>query len=130
MLLAQELSLPIVLYATESTYEKLMGVLNRQKLTIKITFVRFYKWHSIAVLRNEIHERDLLICVLAKTGSISHRLSYNTIPAELEKSFVENNKIMIFPQQFDRLQTTDTYKDMSSELITRGINTFDKIQKG
>ena len=128
--LAQELSIPIELYCNESSKAGIENVFNKAKLSAALIHKTFNEWEAFLILSRDIKEDDLIVLVSARKGSASYMSLLEAIPQKLEKYFGMNNKLIIYPQQFNQDHITETYEDISSEPLNKSIETLQKIGKG
>lgn len=127
--LAQELSIPILLYCNEATEIAVEKFSKKAKLTASITVKSFTDWEDFLVLSRHIHEDDLLVLVSARKGATSYLSILDNLPVKLEKHFAVNSKLVIYPQQFTDGNISE-YDDFSSEPLNKGIEAIQKIGKG
>jgi Kef-type K+ transport system membrane component KefB len=128
--LAQELSIPIRLYANDVTLRAVDRLTRKEKLTVSMTTQVFDDWDDVLILARDIREDDLLVLASARKGAASHMGTLENIPSKLEKHFEANSRIVIYPQQFDGSADSPGYEDFSAEPLTFGIETVQKIGKG
>ncbi|MBW7848172.1 MAG: cation:proton antiporter [Bacteroidales bacterium] len=128
--LAQELSIPIVIYANEATLNAFGKVVIIGKLAANITSMPFDDWDDLLILARYIHEDDLFILVSARRGAASYMPLFEALPIKMEKYFAANSRIVIYPQQFSESHVMDQYDDITAEPLTKGIETIQKIGKG
>lgn len=57
-------------------------------------------WDEFVLLANKILDDDLFVVVSARTASVSHDPDMASLPEFLSKYFVDNNMIVIYPEQF------------------------------
>lgn len=124
--LAYELSIPIVIYGTSKTYEAISNVLKKSTQNSTIFFKEFSEWDDILILSRDLDNDDLLIMINSRKGSVSYNNSLDNVPAKLEKHFEANSKIIIYPKQHDSNHLTESYQDMTSGPISKGIETIGK----
>lgn len=129
-ILAQELSIPIQLYANELTEESVTKVFKRAKISVSLNFTPFNDWEDILILSRNIHEDDLFVLISARRGAASHLSILENIPSKLEKHFGLNSRLLIYPQQFSQDHESDPYEDINTEPLAKGIETIQKIGKG
>ncbi len=127
--LAQELSIPILLYCNEATEIAVEKFFKKAKLTASITVKSFTDWEDFLVLSRHIHEDDLLVLVSARKGATSYLSVLDNLPVKLEKHFAVNSRLVIYPQQFTDGNISE-YDDFSSEPLNKGIEAIQKIGKG
>ncbi len=128
--LAQELSIPIVLYCNESTEKSVQKVFKKAKLTASITVSPFTDWDDFLVLSRHIHADDLFVLVSARKGSTSYIGILENLPTKLEKHFTANSRFVIYPQRDTDDLSSEQYDDISTEQLNKGIEAVQKIGKG
>lgn len=99
--LAQELSLPISLFCHPDSHRNIQRYIHKIHLNLSVLYREFTVWEDFVSLLNEIDIDDLLIVVSARKGSVSYVNSLEDIPVKLERYFKANNKVVIYPQQFE-----------------------------
>lgn len=95
--LAQELSIPMLFYCNKSTEEAIRKKMKKQKSNASATFKSFDDWQDFLVLAREVKRDDLLVLVSARKGSAAFMNLLENIPSKMEKHFVDNNRIVIYP---------------------------------
>src|SRR5690606_10309224 len=128
--LAQELSITLELYSNENTKKAIEKYFKNAKLMVSITKHLFEDWEDILVLAKNIRQDDLFVLVSARKGATSYIGSLENLPTKLEKYFPSNSRIVVYPQQFEHDYTSEQYGDVSSEPLSKGIETMQKIGKG
>lgn len=128
--LAQELSIPIALYANEACQRAVQKSLKKSKLLATIEVNLFAEWEDFLVLARDVQEEDLFVLVAARKGATSYIGVLENLPAKIEKHFTAHSRFVIYPQQFTNILGSDQYADVSSEPLNRGIEAVQKIGKG
>ncbi|MDD3742306.1 MAG: cation:proton antiporter [Lentimicrobiaceae bacterium] len=128
--LAQELSIPMVLYCGEATQKAVEKVFKKARLTASITAKSFTDWEDFLVLSRYIHEDDMFVLVSARKSATSYLGFLDNLPAKLEKHFATNSRIVIYPQQYIDNMGGEQYNDISTESLNKGIEAVQKIGKG
>jgi len=125
--LAQELSIPIQVYCSESTAQAIEQMAKKDKLVAPISTTHFNDWDDFLILSRDIRGDDLFILVSARRGATSYSSLLDTLPAKLEKHFPLNGIIVIYPPL---LGPSFGDEDFSAEPLTVGIETLQKIGRG
>lgn len=128
--LAQELSIPIQVYANESTLAAFDKIMKANKVSSPITTNVFTDWEDFLILARHIRKEDLFVLVSARKGDASYMSVLENLPAKLEKHFAGNSRILVYPQQFSRHIVPERYEDITTGPLTRGIRTLRRIGKG
>ena len=97
--LSDELSIPIVLFGTKSTFEMVKACNTKYRWKGSIGFNAFIKWENFQSLSNKVGDDDLIVLISARKNALSYQKFLDHIPSKLEKYFKSNNKIVVFPQQ-------------------------------
>ncbi len=127
--LAQELSIPMVVYGNESSKIAVEKIFSKEKLSAKLYTYLFIDWEDFLVLSKYIQEEDLLVLVSARKGTTSYMRVLETIPFKIEKYFATNSRLLIYPQEYDTA-IIERFEDISGEPLDRGIEAVQKIGKG
>lgn len=127
--LAQELSIPIVLYCVDETKISVQKVFKKSKLSAAITFIHFDDWDDFLILSRNIKENDFFVLVSARKGATSYLPSLENLPTKLEKHFSDNSVLLVYPQQFYQNVGSDHYEDINTATINIGIEKIQKIKK-
>ncbi|MCO5237656.1 MAG: cation:proton antiporter [Chitinophagaceae bacterium] len=128
-LLAQELSITIVLYCNDTTKKAVEKLYAQSRFTAAITTISFTDWEDFLVLSRNIHDDDLVVLASARKGATSYMRILETIPSKLEKYFSANSRIIIYPQEYDS-DIMERFNDVSGEPLNLGIEAVQKIGKG
>ena len=128
--LSHELSLPVVFRSTERTWEAVGRFCLQAKLPLPSSFAPFEAWEDFLILSRDVQPEDLLVLVSARRDSPSYTPLLDSIPEKMEKYFAENDRLVIYPQSFEQAFKTERYEDFSSEPLTKGIETVQRIGKG
>ena len=128
--LAQELSISILLCCNETTRNSVTKLMKKTKLTASIVYYFFEEWDDFFVLSKAFNQDDLLALVCARKGAASHMNVLENLPTKLEKYFEKNSRIIIYPQQYNQLYSTERYDDITPEPLRKGIEAAQKIGRG
>lgn len=128
--LAQELSVPMQIFCNIATQKAVSKLLKTAKLSSQVNFMEFNDWEDFLILARYVHDDDLLVVVSARKGATSHMNILDNVPAKIEKHFRENSKLVIYPQQFNIGNQIESYDDITSEPLSKGIETIQKLGKG
>lgn len=128
--LAQELSIPIIIYCNESTEKAFINLFKNAKLAASITVKTFSEWEDFLVLSRHVHVEDIFVLVSSRKGATSYMGVLDNLPVKLEKHFADNSRFIIYPQQYTDNLSIEQYSDFSAEPLTHGIEAVQKIGKG
>lgn len=124
--LANELSTQSLILCNDDTKNAIESWIKRSKTSSTMNFEFFEDWEDFLIIAGKIQENDLMMVVSARKGAASYMSVLENIPAKLEKYF-ENNRIVIYPQQFKFHLNSDQYGDISSEPINKGLEAVQKL---
>ena len=127
--LAQELSIPIIMYCADDTKKTVQKVFKKSKLFAEITFISFDDWDDFLILSRNIKENDFFVLVSARKGATSYMPVLDNLPTKLEKHFSENSVLLIYPQQYHQNFGSEQYEDINTSSINFGIEKIQKIKK-
>lgn len=128
--LAQELSIPLLLFCNQTTQKAVERLYKKSKLTAALNFKKFDEWDDFLVLARDIHDDDLIVLIAARKGASSYIAALDNIPVKLKKYFPMNSKLIIYPQQYQDNISIVQYEDFSGEPLNKGIEAVQKIGKG
>ncbi len=75
-------------------------------------------WDDFVILANRIADDDLLIVISSRRSAVSYNNDIDLMPDFLKRYFAGNNLIIIFPEQFGAVETTETMAEvMSTDLM-------------
>ncbi|MBB3187033.1 cation:proton antiporter [Microbacter margulisiae] len=129
-IIANELTSPIDFYGDKKTYDDFHKALKGRNIHITITFHLFEDWEDFLVLSRYIKSDDLLILVGARKGSVSYLSYLDTAVVKINKYFQKNSKILIYPQQNEHAEKTESYEEVSSEPLVKSMEAIEKLGKG
>jgi Kef-type K+ transport system membrane component KefB len=124
--LGHELSIPVVIYSTAKTYEAILSLQKKSTQNSSVLFKDFTDWEDILILSRDLANDDLIIMINSRKGSVSYQNSLENVPAKLEKHFEANSKIIVYPKQHDSSHLTESYQELTSGPISKGIESIGK----
>lgn len=127
--LANELNLPVIVFAGDQTFEKIKLYVEIRKSTVHFEHILIFELDDIFLTNHKKEVTDLIIFCSARNGGISYHTSIDLFFPKLEKAFKENDRILIYPSQMVAEGMFATYDDISSGAITKGVETIQKIGK-
>ena len=127
-ILSQELSIPIQHYCSNTTQEAINTKIKQMHLNISINTTVFDEWDDFLILSRYINRDDLLVFISTRKGAVSYIKALDNIPNKLEKHFYDNNKLIIYPFQYNHV--FGQYEDLSSGPLSKGIEAFESLGKG
>jgi Kef-type K+ transport system membrane component KefB len=132
--LSQELSLPLIIVCNTRTEKAVNGFINSRKISLNIEFINHYNWDDLNSLRPYVKDEDLFIFVSARAGEASYNVSFDGIPAKLDRVYNNNNRILVYPSR-RKNYLIDDFVDVShghasgTETILRLGKRFGEIWK-
>lgn len=121
--LSQELSIPIVHFGGMSTQDSIRNKIKQKHLSTSISFKVLNDLEDLLDSSADIKDDDLLVLVSARKYSVSYLNFLDNIPNKLEKSFTNNNKIVVYPQQNSLLH--EPHEGLTSGPLFKGIETIE-----
>ncbi len=127
--LSKELKLDLLVFSTEITFEKIKTYSDKRKISLSMKNTKIVELEDFFLQNFRIEKTDLLVMCNARAGSISYSINSDLFLPKIEKAFESNDKILIYPSQEIVENAFSTYDDISSEAISKGVETLQKIGK-
>lgn len=127
--LSQELSLPIFMYCNQASQANIAQLLKKHKMYLELKFVNYENWDDLSSVAPSVNDADLLVVTSARKGSVSYISQLDQITSKLDRFFAENNKIVVFPQQFENQHSPIGMDNVSSIPLEKGIEGVQKLGK-
>ncbi|HIY36757.1 MAG TPA: cation:proton antiporter [Candidatus Paraprevotella stercorigallinarum] len=105
--LAEGLGCRIIYHGHRDTLRILQRYLQMYHANIRAEFVQTDGGNELKRLSKEVHEDHLLIVVLARRGSISFRPSFDHIPQQIKRYYINTGLMLIFPDVYAEAATKD-----------------------
>lgn len=96
--IAQELSIPILVYSNKITRNAIETLVASLNLRAPFEFEDFETWEDFLYISKNLHPEDIVMFVNARENSPAYESFLKPIPRKMEKYFAENTKIVVFPQ--------------------------------
>ena len=110
--LAEQTSLPITHFGTQTTDEALRARLAATKQTITPEFIEFHLFHANRA-ETVIRESDWIVVVSARPGTPFHDTHCEHLPDRMSQNFTACNKLLIYPAQSpDYVNVTDEFEEV------------------
>jgi Kef-type K+ transport system membrane component KefB len=127
--LAKELKIGITLYAPLSYYDRVNSMIQARKLTVSLQFNDIVELDDFFVANQHHNEDALIIYSAARSGSVSYLPGMESFSPKLEKAFPESDTILIYPSLASKDHVFGTYDDISSDPISKSVETIQLIGK-
>ena len=105
--LAVALGCRITYHVHPDTLRILQRYLTEHHATIRAEYVRTDGGNELKRLSKEVREDHMLVVVLARRGSISFRPSFDHIPRQIKKYYMNTGLMLIFPDIYAETATKD-----------------------
>ncbi|TDW48904.1 transporter (CPA2 family) [Flavobacterium sp. 270] len=128
--LSQELSVPIVIYGEYKTHQTILQIANNLKLNAKLGFKSILDWEDFEAISDEIKGTDLIVFNLSRKGSVSYQSIFDKLPQKFERSFNDNNLILVYPHDGRKESAMDAYEDFTATPLQKGIEAIEQIGRG
>lgn len=109
--LAQNLGCRAVFMCHPQVQRIISGVLNQERLDIRLEFRAIEQWDDFVLLSSHIADDDLLAVVSARPGSISYSPDIKQMDSFLQKYFTQANLLVVFPEQSGKNDEVMSYLD-------------------
>jgi Kef-type K+ transport system membrane component KefB len=126
IMLTSELSVNTVVYANEKTHTAITKFIKQKTKTTDLSYYIFDDWNDVLVLSKYIDREDLLIFISSRKGFVSYQSVMDTLLPKIDKYFDENNKVIIYPKQHETSLDNETFEDINSGPLSKGLETIGK----
>ena len=114
--LAESLGCRIIYHAHPDTVRLLRRYLESYHKTIRAEYVPTDGGNELKRISREVKEDHMLVIVLARKGSISFRPSFDHIPNQIKKYYMNTGLMLIYPDVYAEAATKDV--SVNEPLIT------------
>ncbi len=128
--LANELSVNVGFFCNNNTKDAINKLVEKTNHKIIYAFKEFVNFNDFLLFSKLVNSDDLIVIVTSRKGAVSYKSNVDNIPKMIDKYFIGNNLILIYPSIGSGETKFEEYNDVNSEIFSRGINTVAKIQKG
>lgn len=97
--IAEELSVPIVVFCDENTKKAIESLVNDLKLRAPFEFEHFDNWDDFLIISRAVGPDDVIMLITAREDSVAYQPALENIPIKMETYFKENTKILVYPQK-------------------------------
>jgi Kef-type K+ transport system membrane component KefB len=127
--LSKELNLPIHVFSTENSKEKINYYLNKRQMSNTILHTKVENLEDFFLCNFKIESSDLLIFTSSRVGSVSNTSGVENFIAKGLKAFPNNDRIIVYPAQESRDNLYINYEELSSGAISKSVDAIQKISK-
>ncbi len=115
----------IVFYANTRTNRIIKDIFDKYK--IEANFILFDNWDDFLILSRDVRQDDNLILILSRASKLSYHESMRKIPHYLNKYFIQNNFILIYPRQYGVFDNSDL--DLNNPSLMEPVERLDELGK-
>lgn len=127
--LVKELKVEMVLFSTTFTYDKIKFFIGKKKIHVSIIHKSINEPDDLFTQNFKVEKSDLIVACSARVGSVSYSMALNQFIHKIVKAYEDYDKILIFPSQEVTENVFSAYEGISSEAITKSVETIQKIGK-
>lgn len=124
--LAKELSLNVLCYCNTSSKDAIIDYSTSRKHKCGFSFSSEFDLTNLSVLQKYVSSEDMLIYIAARRASVSYDNCMDNIQEKLEKQFLDQSKIIIYPRTYHIDSKFSEYGDINPESLNQG---YEKVQK-
>ncbi|KEO72542.1 cation:proton antiporter [Anditalea andensis] len=114
----------LVFYASPDTLAYIKDI--NKKHTIDADFVEFNDWEDFLILSRDMKTNDALIIIMSRKSGLSYNDVMGKMPKYLDKYFIVNNYILVYPMQSD-INNRGSLADVGGTLFNPLINNIEKL---
>ncbi|MFZ0597177.1 MAG: cation:proton antiporter, partial [Flavobacterium sp.] len=112
------------------THQTIQQIALNLKLNAKLGFKSIMDWEDFESISDEIKPTDLIVFNLSRKGSVSYKSIFDKLPQKFEKSFDDNNLILVYAQDDRKGTAMDAYEDFNATPLTKGLEAIEQIGRG
>lgn len=127
--LSKELNLPVAVFSGDQTYEKISMYADKRNMHTAFDHKMIVELEDFFLLNYKMEPTDLIVYCSARKGAISYSSTVDLFLSKIEKAFPGNDRILIYPSQVVSDNLFNSYEDISSGAISKGVETIQKIGK-
>jgi Kef-type K+ transport system membrane component KefB len=127
--LGRELNIPIDLYATASAFEKWGKIAESRRYAGHTKLYEIDEVDDFFILHGKKSNDDLMIYCSARSGGVSYSSAVDSFPSKLEKGYVDNDQILIYPSQNQMDNLYVNYEEFDSNAISAGMEKIQRLGK-
>lgn len=139
-LIAKELGgMPIAFFGYPQTIEEIKTLRGKLTNAVQATFSEFNVWEDFLIFSRELKQNDLFVIISSRKNHPSHTQYLEKIPYYLNKYFLNNSFIILYPKQLEfginmsDIQQVDTnFLDTfttNKGVAGKAVNVFKKLFK-
>jgi Kef-type K+ transport system membrane component KefB len=89
----------LIFYGSKETLKYIKQV--QKKFSVEADFLEFSDWEDFLILAKDLKENDALVVVMSRKSGVSYESQMEKLPKYLNKYFMQNNYVLIYPMQFN-----------------------------
>ncbi|WP_291779563.1 cation:proton antiporter [Cecembia sp.] len=89
----------LVFYGSNEALKYIKQV--HKKFSAEVAFVDFSDWEDFLIISKDLKENDALVVVMSRKNGASYDTQMEKLPKYLNKYFIQNNYVLIYPMQFN-----------------------------
>lgn len=128
--LSKELSLDIFCYCNPKSKEAITEHFDHRKVNGGFSFCDQFDLPNLQLLQQYVSPEDMLIYIAARRASISYENCMENIQERLDKQFIKNSRIILYPRTYHVDSKYNEYGDINAEPLNQGFEKFQKFGKG
>lgn len=106
--LSAELGCRIIFHCTAESKNCIRALIARRRNPIRAEYAVMDDWDDFVLLANKVLDDDLLVVVSARRASVSFATEMDDMPDFLQRYFMRNNLVVIYPDQFGAETSPET----------------------
>lgn len=120
----------LVFYGSKETLRYIKQV--QKKFSVEAVFREFSDWEDFLILSKDLKENDALVVVMSRKNGESYDSQMEKLPKYLNKYFMQNNYVLIYPMQFnfdDKEFSTYGGTPLLKPLISGGVDSLENFSQ-
>lgn len=127
--IAKQIGCRAIFYAHTDTIPHLQSVIRNGRYNIRSEYEPIGGWDDFILLSNEVLDDDLFVIVNARRSSVSFHSEQDNLPSFLGKYFVNNNLVVLYPEQFAQSEEISYFSDpLANDVQSSTAPVFHNLQ--
>lgn len=97
--LSGEIGAKVIFYANPDTQVALRALCRRPNKTLRAAFRELDDWEDVLLIAKDMREDDMPVLLSSRKATASYNPLFEQIPQLLQQFFVDNNYMVVYPEQ-------------------------------
>lgn len=125
--LTNELSVSVLIYCNSNSENVLQEFFAKRRIKVSYKLFQMTETDDFSMVNQDLHKTDLLFFISARKGAASFLNNMEQFPEKIEKYFPKNDKIIIYPNQFEQNTQPISNINYTMKPMSKGIEGIQRI---